>query len=253
MSRMAGVGSMISSCGDAGDRRAEDDPRAVAAGLGGLQADRFQAAPDLRDVFDANPVQLDVLPVGDVGGVAGELDRDLADHPQLLGGQCAAVDADAQHEVLVVELPRLERGGLAAVDAGAALGVEPVPAEATAEVTGIDGGESALGVDVLDACPDVERVVVLLRLLVRVERLAISQRPLSFALLAARIGRLRSRGRSGTARARRPGGNIGGHGILVLKKQHEPVWQGRREVARLMLRASGIRQRSGDTSSTSSG
>ena len=153
--------------GDAGHRRTEDDPRAVAAGFGGLQSDRLQAAPDLGDVFDANPVQLHVLPVGDVGGVAGKFDRNLADDPQLLGGQRAAIDADAQHEVLVIELPRLERRGLAAVDAGSALGIQPVPAKATAEVIGIDGCESALGVDVLDACPDVERMVVLLRLLVR--------------------------------------------------------------------------------------
>ena len=50
-----------------------------------LQADRLEPAPDLRHVLDPDPVQLDVLPVGDVGGVPGELHRDLADHPQLLG------------------------------------------------------------------------------------------------------------------------------------------------------------------------
>ena len=59
--------------GDAGHRRAEDDARAVAAGLGGGQADGLQPAPDLRHVLDPDPVQLDVLPVGDVGGVAGEV------------------------------------------------------------------------------------------------------------------------------------------------------------------------------------
>jgi hypothetical protein len=31
-------------------------------------------------------VQLDILPVGDIGSVPRELDRDLADHPQLLSG-----------------------------------------------------------------------------------------------------------------------------------------------------------------------
>ena len=111
-----------------------------------------------------------------------------ADHPQLLGGQRAAVDADPEHEVLVVELVRLEGGGLAAVDAGLALGVEAVPAEPAAQVARVDGGEAALGVDVLDPGPDVERVVVLLGLLVGVQRLAVAERPLALALLARRPG-----------------------------------------------------------------
>jgi hypothetical protein len=55
--------------------------------------------------------------------------RDLADHAQLVRGQLAAVDADAEHEVLVVELLRLQDRGLAAVDPGLALGVEPPPAQ----------------------------------------------------------------------------------------------------------------------------
>ena len=103
---------------------------------------------------------------------------------QLLGGQLAAVDADPEHEVLVVELPRLEDRGAAAVDAGPALGVEAPPAEAVAQVGGVDRGEAAVGVDVLDAGPDVERVVVLLGLLVGVERLAEAERPLALAALA---------------------------------------------------------------------
>ena len=146
-----------------------------------LEPDGLQPAPDLRDVLDPDPVQLHVLPVGDVGGVAREVDRDLADHPQLLGGQGAAVDADPEHEVLVVELVRLERGGLAAVDAGLALGVEAVPAEASAQVARVDRGEAAVGVDVLDPRPHVQRVVVLLGLLVRVQRLAVAERPLALA------------------------------------------------------------------------
>ena len=177
--------------GDAGDRGAEDDPRAVTAGLGGGQADSLQPAPDLRHVLDPDPVQLDVLPVGDVGGVPAEVHADLADHPQLLAGQRAAVDPDAEHEVLVVQLVRLEGGGLAAVDARLALGVEPVPAEPTAQVTRVDAGEAALGVDVLDPGADVERVVVLLGLLVGVEGFAVAEGPLAFAawLAGARSGR----------------------------------------------------------------
>ena len=69
--------------GDAGQRAAEDDARGVAAGLGGLQADRLEAAPDLGHVLDPDPVVLDVLPVADVGGAAGELGGDVGEDPQL--------------------------------------------------------------------------------------------------------------------------------------------------------------------------
>ena len=63
--------------GDAGDRGAQDDAGAVSAGLGGLQPDRLQPRPDLGRVLDAHPVQLDVLPIGEVSGVAGEVSGDL--------------------------------------------------------------------------------------------------------------------------------------------------------------------------------
>ena len=111
--------------------------------------------------------------------------RDVGDRPQLLGRQLAAVDADPQHEVLVVELVRLEHGGPAAVDPGLALGVQTPPAEPAAQVRRVDRGEAAARVDVLDPGADVERVVVLLGLLVGVERLAVAERPLA---LAARRG-----------------------------------------------------------------
>ena len=131
-------------------------------------------------------MQLDVLPVGDVGGVTGVAGRDVGDDPQLLGGELAAVDADAQHEVLVVELMRLEHRGASAVDARAALGVQAPPAEPAAQVGRVDAGEAPLAVDVLDPGPHVEPVVVLLDPLVRVQRLEMAQRPLSLAALALR-------------------------------------------------------------------
>jgi hypothetical protein len=94
-------------------------------------------------------VQLDVLPVGDIGGVAGEFDRDLTDDAQLLGGESAAVDADAQHEVLVVELPRLERRVLPPSMPGRRWVYSPYHRNAHADHW-VNGGEAALGVDVLD-------------------------------------------------------------------------------------------------------
>ena len=167
------------------ERAAHDDPGRVAAGLGGGQADGLQRLPDRRDRLDLDPVQLDVLPVGDVGGAPGVPDRDVGDDPQLLRRQLPAVDPDAEHEVAVVELLGLEDGGLAAVDAGPALGVKPVPAEAAAQVGGVDRVEAALGVDVDDPLADVEPVVELLVFLVLVERLAVAERPLPLAALAA--------------------------------------------------------------------
>ena len=104
----------------------------------------LEAAPDLGHGLDLDPVQLDVLAVGEVGGVAAELGRDAGDHPQLLGRQLAAVDADPQHEVLVLELVRLEGRGPAAVDPGLALRVETPHAEPPVQVGRVDRGEPAL-------------------------------------------------------------------------------------------------------------
>ena len=77
---------------------------------------------------------------------------------------------------------------------GLALGVEAPPAEPAAQVGGVDRGEAAVRVDVLDPGPDVERVVVLLGPLVGVERLAVAERPLALAARPCAAGR-RPRGR----------------------------------------------------------
>ena len=183
---------------DAGQRAAEDDARGVAARLGGLQADRLEAAPDLGHVLDPDPVVLDVLPVADVGGAAGELVADVGEHPQLGQGQRAAVEPHPQHEVLVGELGVVELGRAAAVDAGLALGVQAPPAEPAAEVLRRDRGEALPGVDLLDALADVEAAVLLLPHLVGVERLACRRRPTDrwSGRPAAGAGPARSRPRS---------------------------------------------------------
>ena len=110
-----------------------------------------------------------------------ELGGDAAEGAQRGGGQRAAVAADPQHEVLVFEHVGVLVTGPGAVVAGLALGVQAPPAETAAQVALVDGLEAALGVDVLDARPHVERVVVLLGLLVGVERLAVAERPLALA------------------------------------------------------------------------
>ncbi len=184
LQRLGAVDDLV--LGHAGDRRAEERPRRVAARLGGVQAGRVELLPDRGDVLDADPVVLDVLAVGDVGGVAGVLDADLAQRPDGVRAEQPAVGADPEHEVGVVELLLLEHRGLAAVEARGALGVEPHPPEPAAQVGGVDGGEAALGVDVEDAVADVERVVVLLGLLVLVQRLGVAERPLTLTALGAR-------------------------------------------------------------------
>jgi hypothetical protein len=169
---------------DARDGGAEDDARGVAARLGGDHPEALEPLPDRRHALDLDPVVLDVLPVGDVGGVAPVPPADLPQRAELLGGERAAVEAHAQHEVAVVELLGLQRRGAPAVDPGPALGVEAPPAHPAAQVGGVDRVEPALAVDVLDARADVEPVVVALGALVRVQRLAVAELPLAFAALA---------------------------------------------------------------------
>ena len=170
ISSICGVGSMSSSAAMPATGEPSTTRGHVAARLGGAESDGLEAAPDLGHRLDLDPVQLDVLAVGQVGGVAAELGRDAGDDAQLLGGQLAAVDADAQHEVLVLELVRLEGRGAAAVDAGLALRVQAPHAEAAVQIGRVDRREAALRVDVLDALAHREAVVDLLPLLVAVER-----------------------------------------------------------------------------------
>ena len=64
---------MSSSCGEAGEGAAGDVADDVAAGALGGEADRVEGVDDLRQGFDGEPVELDVLAGGDVGEVAGVL------------------------------------------------------------------------------------------------------------------------------------------------------------------------------------
>ncbi len=130
-------------------------------------------------------MQLDVLAVGHVGRAPGEPARDVGHGAQLLGAQLTAVDTDPQHEVPVVQLLRLQRGGLPAVDALPALGVQAEPAEPSAQVSGVDRVEPALGVDIDDPVADVQAIVVLLEFLVLVQGLVVAKRPLPVAAALA--------------------------------------------------------------------
>ncbi|SIN08127.1 Uncharacterised protein [Mycobacteroides abscessus subsp. abscessus] len=181
--------------GHSGHGRAEDHAGDVPAGLRRGQAHGLQTPPDLRGVLDLHPVQLDVLPIRDVRGAAAELLGDPRDHAQLLQGQRTAVDAHPHHEVPVLQLGGLQLGGAPAVDAGAALGVQPPPPEPAVQVVIGDRVESLAGVDGLDALPHVESVVLELELLVVVQRGASVDLPLAvrFGGALALRGGLRSR------------------------------------------------------------
>ena len=185
---ISGVGSMISSLA----MPATGEPRMTRGTSPQASVvdspTRFEPAPDFGHVLDPDPVQLDVLAVGEVGRVAGEVHGDLADDAQLLGGERTAVDPDAEHEVFVFELVRLKRGGLAAVDPGFALGVEAPPAEAAVQVGAVDRVEAVLGVDGLDTLADVEAVVFLFPGFVGVQRRGAVHFPLAVRL-CGRAGR----------------------------------------------------------------
>jgi hypothetical protein len=129
-------------------------------------------------------VILDVLPVGDIGGAPGVAAGDQGQRPQLVVAQLAAVDPDAEHEILIVQLLRLQCPGLPAVDARPALRVQAVPAHPAAQVGRVDGAEAPLGVDVDDPLADIQPVIVLLGFLVLVQWLAVPESPLTLAFVA---------------------------------------------------------------------
>jgi len=89
-------------------------------------------------------VQLDVLPISDIGAVAGEVAGDLANDSQLIGGQRPTVDSDPQHEVLVPDLVQRQSGGPPAVYTLLALGIQAPPAESTLQVLRRDRVETSL-------------------------------------------------------------------------------------------------------------
>ena len=100
----------------------------------------------------------------------------------------AAVAADPQHEVAVLDARRCSRHRSRCRRSPACAGYR-----APTSGTGRAGRScrccrSPAGVDVLDAGAHVERVVVLLGLFVGVERLAVAERPLAFAAALAAAG-----------------------------------------------------------------
>ena len=77
--RLGGVQDLV--LGHAGHRAADDHARGVAARLRGGEPDALEALPDRRDVLDAYPVQLYVLPVCDIRHISTELGGDVRHGP----------------------------------------------------------------------------------------------------------------------------------------------------------------------------
>ena len=183
----------------------------VPAGLDGGQPDVVQSAPQLGDVLDLDPVELEILAIGDVQGTAGELVGGGADDAHLARGQRLAVHADALHEEVVLQLGDVELGGAPAVDALPALGVQAPPPEAAVQVGGVDGLEAARGVVGEDPPAGAQRVAVLFEGLVVVERLAAVDEPLAVGAAPARRADVaRGAGASGRVLPRGAGGDGGG-------------------------------------------
>ena len=167
---MTGVGFDDLVLGDASYRGTEDDARHIAAGLGGVQSNAFKPAPDFGNVDDIDPVQLDVLPVGEVRSIAGEILGDLSDHAQLLGAQRPAIDAYTHHEVAVFEFFRAQRGGFAAGDSLGALGVQTPPAKTSVQVFRVNRVEALHGIDLFNPLAYVQAIVGGLHLFAGVQR-----------------------------------------------------------------------------------
>ena len=92
------VASKSSSAVEPRDRAAGDVPHLVAAGARRVEAGRRQDARGLRQVAELEPVELDVLPGGELAVFAAELHGDLPDRAELGWGQEAARRLHPQHE-----------------------------------------------------------------------------------------------------------------------------------------------------------
>ena len=156
---------------DAGDRRAEDHAGHVAARLGGAEPDRFEPAPDLGHVLDADPVQLDVLAVGQVGGARGRTRSrcspmtrscSVVSWPPSMRTRSMKYSSSSSCGSRVAVLPP-SMPGLRCV-------YRPHQRKRPCRSVGSIEAKPPCGVDVLDALADRQAAVGLLPLLVAVER-----------------------------------------------------------------------------------
>src|SRR5208337_3055520 len=115
---------------DSGQWAAGDIASDVAAGASGAETDSVETIENFGDGFDADPMELNVLAHRDVRDTVAVFGREISDGAELVAGEEAVGNADANHE---------ERGGLT-FSAGAAdhpqavaLGVDAPGAKVGAE------------------------------------------------------------------------------------------------------------------------
>src|SRR5467141_644254 len=84
---------------NSGQGAAGDVARDVAAGSGGAEAYGPEAFEKFGKIFDADPVELDVLTDSDVGYAVAEVIGKVGDGAGLFAGEETVGDADADHEV----------------------------------------------------------------------------------------------------------------------------------------------------------
>src|SRR4051794_8450931 len=166
---------------NARERAAEDHARSIAARFAGREPGGLEALEDRGDVLDPDPVELNVLTIGDIGQVAAVSLGCPGDRAELLGAHAATVDPDPHHEELVLELLRLRGAGPFARDILPALRIQAPPSHPAPQILRADRAEPAGSEDALDPLADVERLGLLFYLLGGVEGLMIAERPLPFA------------------------------------------------------------------------
>ena len=124
---------------DARNRAAGDVADDIAARSGRIQAHLPEAIEHLRQRFDGDPMQLNILTDGEVGDSVGVKAGEVGDGSKLAGGHDAIGNSDSHHEAL-------ERAAFAALPAGytgaVALRVNAPPAEIGANPFGRDGTET---------------------------------------------------------------------------------------------------------------
>src|SRR6266481_870424 len=84
---------------NSGQGAAGDVARDVTAGAGGAEAHGPEAFEKFGKIFDADPMELDVLTDGDVGYAVAEVIGKVGDGAGLFAGEETVRDADADHEI----------------------------------------------------------------------------------------------------------------------------------------------------------
>ena len=82
---------------DAGPLIGGDVTHAIAAGLHPVQSGARQIGHGVGQFIELDPVELDVLPRGEMAVVAVVAARNMRQHAQLVGGERAVGDSDPQH------------------------------------------------------------------------------------------------------------------------------------------------------------